>query len=275
MAPRASETASQTQTPTTTATPKPPPSRDNALEEYRDIMKTATDDKKKLEVQARAVDQWDMHSTMQGDLPSGRNAREKRNQIMRLYAEEAKKEIGGMGDSQDPVKIIAEKMPRLDSDDPAVVRGMQLLQGAYIWEGWQKTLPERFGRPETLNDVADAVREARKRVKSPQSPQPKKSDTSGFENLVSWLTKAWRFENQYTIKAAVTIASQERPEIFCEECSTYNQPDSKFCSQCGAELKPKTTGPTLEGKLPMTCAACGKENPPGDRYCNNCGKELG
>jgi hypothetical protein len=181
-----------------------------------------------------------------------------------------------MGDSQDPEKSIADKMPRLDSDDPAVVRGVELLQGAYI-RGWQETLPERFGRPGTLNDVADAVREARKRAKSPQSPQApqsRKSETDGFEDLISWLTRAWRVGSQYRVKPTGVHASQTRPEILCEECSTYNPQDSKFCSQCGAELNPERAGQAPESKLPKTCTECGKENPPGDRYCNNCGKEL-
>jgi hypothetical protein len=169
-------------------------------------------------------------------------------------------------------------MPRLDSDDPAVVRGVQLLQGGYI-RGWQETLPERFGRPPTMNDVADKVREVRKSVGSLQNPQPKKSDTHGegpdLPGKDPWYSSPWEkayLDGLTETEGTEKLQGQGKIEevdsqiihltIYCLECQTGNSPDSKFCSQCGAELPPQT------------CAACGKENPPGDRYCNNCGKEL-
>ncbi len=47
----------------------------------------------------------------------------------------------------------------------------------------------------------------------------------------------------------------------CSNCGTENQPDRKFCKECGTALAP-------------VCTACGTGNDPGDRFCGNCGSGL-
>ena len=47
----------------------------------------------------------------------------------------------------------------------------------------------------------------------------------------------------------------------CSKCQTENSPDSKFCSNCGAELA-------------AVCASCGLANKPGDKFCAECGTQL-
>ncbi len=47
----------------------------------------------------------------------------------------------------------------------------------------------------------------------------------------------------------------------CLKCSTKNQENRKFCSECGA-------------KLTKLCHKCGFENLPGDKFCGECGSVL-
>ena len=50
----------------------------------------------------------------------------------------------------------------------------------------------------------------------------------------------------------------------CPSCGTSNEPDSKFCDQCGK---------AFPGEL--RCRSCGEENEPDARFCNRCGERLG
>jgi class 3 adenylate cyclase/tetratricopeptide (TPR) repeat protein len=49
--------------------------------------------------------------------------------------------------------------------------------------------------------------------------------------------------------------------MHCPVCGHENQPDSKFCAQCGTELT-------------VTCAVCATPSPAGAKFCNNCGADL-
>ena len=47
----------------------------------------------------------------------------------------------------------------------------------------------------------------------------------------------------------------------CANCQTENDPDRKFCVECGA-------------RLAIACPSCGAPNPPGGKFCGECGTPL-
>ena len=47
----------------------------------------------------------------------------------------------------------------------------------------------------------------------------------------------------------------------CAECGTWNDPDRKFCMECGAALV-------------QVCPVCGTPNPPQGKFCGECGAAL-
>ena len=51
----------------------------------------------------------------------------------------------------------------------------------------------------------------------------------------------------------------------CSKCGAKNDPEARFCSNCGSEIVRDT------GKH---CNSCGKPNNPDARFCSNCGAEL-
>lgn len=51
------------------------------------------------------------------------------------------------------------------------------------------------------------------------------------------------------------------PAIVCQNCGRANQPDRRFCVDCGARLEPR-------------CAVCGAAIEPVDRFCGQCGERL-
>ncbi len=50
--------------------------------------------------------------------------------------------------------------------------------------------------------------------------------------------------------------------VKCWKCGAENEPNSKFCSSCGASLEP------------VKCPKCNTINEPGAKYCSNCGYQL-
>ena len=53
--------------------------------------------------------------------------------------------------------------------------------------------------------------------------------------------------------------------IYCPICGTNNRHGSKFCNECGTELRER-------GQI--RCPACGEMNPTGAAACDSCGEEL-
>ncbi len=53
----------------------------------------------------------------------------------------------------------------------------------------------------------------------------------------------------------------------CKNCGRENPPNSKFCSNCGAELK-------SDRKSYIYCGECGAKNKSTNKYCDNCGTLL-
>ena len=49
--------------------------------------------------------------------------------------------------------------------------------------------------------------------------------------------------------------------VRCASCGHENEPDRKFCGQCGT-------------RVAVVCPTCGHHNPPGDRFCGECGTAL-
>jgi hypothetical protein len=50
----------------------------------------------------------------------------------------------------------------------------------------------------------------------------------------------------------------------CHKCNHENDPDARFCSQCGA---PMATA--------VPCPACGELNKPDAKFCDHCGRQVG
>ena len=50
--------------------------------------------------------------------------------------------------------------------------------------------------------------------------------------------------------------------MICPRCRTHNQPDSAFCTECGAGLD-------------SGCPSCGTHNPSGAKFCRKCGAGIG
>ncbi|MHA7965896.1 SPFH domain-containing protein [Paenibacillus sp. CAU 1782] len=77
----------------------------------------------------------------------------------------------------------------------------------------------------------------------------------------------------------------------CSSCGTANDPDSKFCGNCGDKLGKKQVECGACGNdvdigtkfcpecgnsmLKKTCAGCGHENGPEVKFCSECGGKLG
>ena len=59
----------------------------------------------------------------------------------------------------------------------------------------------------------------------------------------------------------------------CPQCGKKIPSNSKFCIECGEELKekPNTKGENLPGKI---CSQCGSSNPSHSKFCLECGGEL-
>ena len=54
----------------------------------------------------------------------------------------------------------------------------------------------------------------------------------------------------------------EAPSVLtCANCNTQNDPNRKFCVECGQ-------------RLAAACPACGSENPTGAKFCGECGTTL-
>lgn len=63
----------------------------------------------------------------------------------------------------------------------------------------------------------------------------------------------------------VNLAKKEDSLIKCPACGTDNDPNNKFCDECGAALKIKT---------PKLCPNCGQEVGEGKKFCGECGTKL-
>lgn len=55
--------------------------------------------------------------------------------------------------------------------------------------------------------------------------------------------------------------------LTCSKCGQANQPEQRFCGNCGSPLTPPAPDP-------RHCASCGHINDPGVRFCTSCGKPL-
>ena len=82
----------------------------------------------------------------------------------------------------------------------------------------------------------------------------------------------WRLYLAYqSLKPVLDATSGGKARLSCPKCGTLNTLAAKFCSSCGAELRPTQT----EGKTQtLICPKCGVENKAGSKFCENCGESL-
>lgn len=57
--------------------------------------------------------------------------------------------------------------------------------------------------------------------------------------------------------------------IRCQQCDTENDPNVKFCANCGNKLQVPT-----EVQKTIACNQCGKENDASAKFCDNCGNKF-
>jgi len=72
------------------------------------------------------------------------------------------------------------------------------------------------------------------------------------------------------------LKSEPKKTIKCPECGTMNLDSSKFCINCGHELKKKEKEVIVDEPefSPVVCPECGKENAESSKFCIGCGKNL-
>lgn len=76
-------------------------------------------------------------------------------------------------------------------------------------------------------------------------------------------------EAKFCLNCGADLIVPEKAEVLvCPECGEKNKPDAKFCSECGAELiAPEEVRAT-------TCPKCGAENEPEAKFCIQCGAKI-
>lgn len=69
-------------------------------------------------------------------------------------------------------------------------------------------------------------------------------------------------------KKTLDVSTDDDSKLRCPECGAMLSADSRFCSQCGAEVK-------VEAKPELVCCpVCGASLPAGSKFCNICGTKL-
>ena len=63
--------------------------------------------------------------------------------------------------------------------------------------------------------------------------------------------------------------SQTASPLVCSNCQTANEPDDKFCMQCGSPLTPKA-----KAAEKVHCSNCGAEMKAGAAFCTQCGSSA-
>lgn len=61
--------------------------------------------------------------------------------------------------------------------------------------------------------------------------------------------------------------SEKVSGIICAECGTENDPEAKFCVNCGADI-------VTQQMYKRVCRQCGREIEEGSKFCPNCGAEI-
>ncbi|MBZ2165904.1 zinc ribbon domain-containing protein [Methanobacterium spitsbergense] len=60
-------------------------------------------------------------------------------------------------------------------------------------------------------------------------------------------------------------------DISCPRCSVLNNPNSKFCRECG---KPLVESSPTTNDVDISCPRCSVLNNPNSKFCTECGKPL-
>ena len=61
---------------------------------------------------------------------------------------------------------------------------------------------------------------------------------------------------------AEPVTAVETDQVLCDACGTANEPDAKFCIECGTTL------------VPVVCPSCSIPNKPHAKFCANCGQRI-
>lgn len=72
------------------------------------------------------------------------------------------------------------------------------------------------------------------------------------------------------------VRSKPEKSIRCPQCGTLNPEHSKFCINCGHELKKKEKKVIIKDSEAntITCPECGTKNTATSKFCIGCGKNL-
>ncbi len=163
-------------------------------------------------------------------------------------------------------------VPLFESSVPAILAWLKAHPAAEgrkapLWVGVQAT--ERWGQPIGYNAIRKVFREAARRAGIPKPVNPHnfrhsratalaknpKISTSIFEKLMGWspgspMAKIYvhlsgrEVEDAMLRAHGIEVTSQEVPPprlpIVCGRCRTSNEPDARFCLQCGGPLDAAT-----------------------------------
>ncbi|MGF7117907.1 zinc-ribbon domain-containing protein [Methanobacterium oryzae] len=69
------------------------------------------------------------------------------------------------------------------------------------------------------------------------------------------------------------IKTHQENRIICPKCQTMNLETSKYCINCGNELKKEQEVKEINSN-PIICPECGTENKETAKFCIGCGKNL-
>ena len=82
----------------------------------------------------------------------------------------------------------------------------------------------------------------------------------------------WRLYLMYqSLKVVLDVIGAPKAKLSCPKCGALNLPTAKFCTSCGAELRPAVAEESAQSLL---CPKCGIGNKPGSKFCENCGEPL-
>jgi hypothetical protein len=75
------------------------------------------------------------------------------------------------------------------------------------------------------------------------------------------------FMGPFQRPAPASAPSQQPSTVLCQNCQTVNDPDAKFCMQCGKPLSTSTAEK-------VHCSNCGAEMKPNAAFCTRCGTPV-
>ena len=99
-----------------------------------------------------------------------------------------------------------------------------------------------------------------------------KSVRTGLDEMNAEMKTESASDSAGSDEAAATDkpASAATVPLVCAKCGTTSEPGTKFCPECGTELKV----PEPVADAPSACPKCGTIVAPGTKFCPECGEKF-